>query len=77
MRHTKLGNEYEGAMSDETKPSPAAQYSVRYKHLIQSQRIWLNRAKEHAVNDRGEKAIKALNECLEILRLLEGMPPNE
>ncbi len=51
--------------------------SVRYKHLIQSQRIWLNRAKEHAANDRSEKVIKALNECLEILRLLEGMPPNE
>ncbi len=54
-----------------------AQCSVRYRHLIQSQRVWLNRAKEHAVNDRSEKAIKALNECLEILRLLEGIPPNE
>ena len=43
----------------------------RYQHLIGSQRVWLNRAREHAANDRGEKVVEAVNKCLEILRLLE------
>ena len=49
---------------------------VRKRHLIESQRVWLNRAKENAENDCGEKAVKAINECLEILNLIEAMTPN-
>lgn len=68
-------------MSNEAPPEKAtngsAALAVRFRHLTNSQRIWLNRSKDDIANGRIEKAIKDINECLEILRLIEGMPPNE
>ena len=57
-----------------TQDQPQTDNTLRRDHLINSQRVRIERAIVYSKNGDQDKAVKAMNECLEILRLIKALP---